>query len=71
MIMAKQLSGPIVDAVLKFQMGMGDGEAFRYLSAEADDLHATPFGFCVKGFTVTLNSAMTFGIPWAFGSRHC
>ncbi|SFU20322.1 hypothetical protein, partial [Pseudomonas marincola] len=30
----------------------GDDEAFRYLSAEADGLHATPFGFCVNSFTV-------------------
>lgn len=52
MIMAKKIRGPIVDEFLKIQEGMGDDEAFRYLSAEADGLHATPFGFCVNSFTV-------------------
>ncbi|MEW4348509.1 hypothetical protein ABZR71_20915 [Pseudomonas paraeruginosa] len=52
MIMAKKIRGPIVDEFLKIQKDMGDDEAFRYLSAEADGLHATPFGFCVNSFTV-------------------
>lgn len=52
MIMAKKIRGPIVDEFLKIQGSMGDNEAFRYLSAEADGLHATPFGFCVNSFTV-------------------
>lgn len=52
MIMARKIRGPIVDEFLKIQEGLGDDEAFRYLSAEADGLHATPFGFCVNSFTV-------------------
>ena len=52
MIMARKIRGPIVDEFLKIQADMGDDEAFRYLSAEADGLHATPFGFCVNSFTV-------------------
>lgn len=52
MIMAKKIRGPIVDEFLKIQKDMGDDEAFCYLSAEADGLHATPFGFCVNSFTV-------------------
>lgn len=52
MIMARKIRGPIVDEFLKIQEDMGDDEAFRYLSAEADGLHATPFGFCVNSFTV-------------------
>lgn len=52
MIMAKKIRGPIVDEFLKIQEDMGDDEAFHYLSAEADGLHATPFGFCVNSFTV-------------------
>ncbi|MDF3865377.1 hypothetical protein P3W53_12930 [Pseudomonas denitrificans (nom. rej.)] len=52
MIMAKKIRGPIVDEFLKIQKDMGDDEAFSYLSAEADGLHATPFGFCVNSFTV-------------------
>lgn len=52
MIMGKKIRGPIVDEFLKIQKDMGDDEAFRYLSAEADGLHATPFGFCVNSFTV-------------------
>lgn len=52
MIMAKRIRGPIVDEFLKIQEEMGDDEAFKYLSAEADGLHATPFGFCVNSFTI-------------------
>lgn len=52
MIMAKKIRGPIIDEFLKIQEDMDDDEAFRYLSAEADGLHATPFGFCVNSFTV-------------------
>jgi len=52
MIMAKKIRGPIVDEFLKIQKDLGDDEAFRYLSAEADGLHVTPFGFCVNSFTV-------------------
>lgn len=52
MIMAKKIRGPIVEEFLDIQQRLGDEEAFRYLSAEADGLHATPFGFCVNSFTV-------------------
>lgn len=52
MILARKIRGPIVDEFLEIQKSMGDEEAFRYLSAEADGLHATPFGFCVNSFTV-------------------
>ncbi|ROL70727.1 hypothetical protein [Pseudomonas vranovensis] len=52
MITANKIRGPIVDEFLQIQKDLGDDQAFSYLSAEADGLHATPFGFCVNSFTV-------------------
>lgn len=52
MIMANKIRGPIVDEFLEIQKEMGDDAAFQFLSAEADGLHATPYGFCVNSFTV-------------------
>ncbi|HCL4035931.1 hypothetical protein QOZ33_11830 [Pseudomonas aeruginosa] len=52
MILANKIRGPIVDEFLEIQKEMGDDVAFQFLSAEADGLHATPYGFCVNSFTV-------------------
>jgi hypothetical protein len=37
---------------LSVQREHGDDDAFAYLAAEADGLHATPYGFCLSSFTV-------------------
>lgn len=52
MIMANRVRGPIIDEFLRTQEELGDEAAFSYLSAEADGLHVTPYGFCVNSFTV-------------------
>lgn len=52
MIMSQKVRGPIVDAFLEIQRDQGDDVAFSFLSAEADGLHVTPYGFCINSFTV-------------------
>ena len=52
LILSGRGHGPIVDEFKKIQRELGDGAAFEYLSAEADGLHVTPYGFCVNSFTV-------------------
>lgn len=46
------VSGPIVDQFSAIQKGEGDQAAFDFLIAEADGLHATPYGLCLNSFTV-------------------
>lgn len=52
LIIAKKVSGPIIDEFLKIQAKEGDQAAFEYLEAEADGLHVTPYGLCVNSFVV-------------------
>lgn len=52
MIMARKVSGPIVEEFRRIQTELGDDAAFDYLDAEADGLHVTPYGFCLNSFTV-------------------
>lgn len=52
LIVARRVSGPIIDEFLKVQASKGDHAAFEYLEAEADGLHVTPYGLCVNSFIV-------------------
>lgn len=52
LILANRVKGPIIDEFVRVQRELGDDAAFAYLSAEADGLHVTPYGFCVNSFTV-------------------
>lgn len=52
MIATDKVSGPIVDEFRRVQRDLGDDAAFEYLDAEADGLHATPYGFCLSSFTI-------------------
>lgn len=52
LIIARRVSGPIIDEFLKVQASRGDQAAFEYLEAEADGLHVTPYGLCVNSFVV-------------------
>lgn len=52
MILAGKLRGPLVEEFIKVQRTRGDDAAFEYIAAEADGLHATPYGFCLSAFTV-------------------
>ncbi|MFM0218016.1 hypothetical protein [Paraburkholderia caledonica] len=44
--------GPIVREFKRIQAEEGDDAALRFLVAEADGFHATPYGFCLNSFTV-------------------
>lgn len=50
MIKANKISGPLINEFKTIQKTQGDEIAFSYLSAEADGLHVTPYGFCVNSF---------------------
>jgi hypothetical protein len=52
LIVARRVSGPIIDEFLEIQASKGDQAAFEYLEAEADGLHVTPYGLCVNSFVV-------------------
>ncbi|MBY6013723.1 hypothetical protein KUV75_02245 [Qipengyuania gaetbuli] len=52
LMLTGRMRGPIVEEFLEIQRESGDEEAFRYLAAEADGFHATPYGFCLSSFTV-------------------
>jgi len=52
LIIAKKVSGPIIEEFLKVQAKAGDQAAFEYLEAEADGLHVTPYGLCVNSFVI-------------------
>lgn len=52
LILSGRVSGPLVDRFQKIQVEEGDDQAFEFLVAEADGLHATPYGFCLNSFTV-------------------
>ena len=52
MIQSGKASGPIVDAFKQIQRSEGDTAAFKFLKAEADGFHATPYGHCLNSFTV-------------------
>lgn len=52
MIKANKISGPLINEFKNIQRTQGDEAAFSYLSAEADGLHVTPYGFCVNSFVV-------------------
>lgn len=67
MIMAKKVSGPIVDEFLRIQREQGDNAAFLYLDAEADGFHVTPYGFCLNSFTVEPSGTFSK----AFGKFFC
>ena len=45
-------SGPIVENFRKIQSELGDDEALEFLKVEADGFHSTPYGVCIKSFTV-------------------
>lgn len=52
MIQAGRASGPIVREFKSIQAKEGDEAALRFLAAEADGFHATPYGTCLNSFTV-------------------
>jgi hypothetical protein len=52
MISAGRANGPIVREFKHIQAQEGDEAALRFLSAEADGFHATPYGTCLNSFTV-------------------
>lgn len=52
LMLTRRMRGPIVEKFFEIQRESGDEEAFRYLAAEADGFHATPYGFCLSSFTV-------------------
>lgn len=52
MIESGLTSGPIVDSFRKIQSELGDKEALDFLKVEADGFHSTPYGVCIKSFTV-------------------
>lgn len=52
LMLTRRVRGPIVEEFLEIQRESGDEEAFRYLAAEADGFHTTPYGFCLSSFTV-------------------
>ena len=52
MISAGLASGPIVDEFKEIQSQLGDQAAYKFLAAEADGLHSTPYGHCINSFTV-------------------
>ena len=52
MITAGLAKGPIVDEFKELQQRLGDEAAYKFLAAEADGLHTTPYGHCVNSFTV-------------------
>ncbi|RWX20057.1 hypothetical protein EHI42_02470 [Rhizobium hidalgonense] len=51
MIKVNKVRGPVVDEFRRVQREYGDDAAFDYLNAEADGLHATPYGLCLNSFT--------------------
>ena len=52
LIASGRVSGPLVDRFKVIRREEGDEAAFDFLVAEADGLHATPYGFCLNSFTV-------------------
>lgn len=52
LISSGRVSGPLVDRFKAIRSEEGDDAAFDFLVAEADGLHATPYGFCLNSFTV-------------------
>jgi len=52
LIESGRAQGPIVREFKRIQAEEGDEAALRFLSAEADGFHATPYGFCLNSFTV-------------------
>ena len=52
MIAANKANGPIIDEFKCIQKAQGDIAAYKFLAAEADGLHTTPYGHCVNSFTV-------------------
>jgi len=52
MITAGLAKGPIIDEFKELQQRLGDEAAYKFLAAEADGLHTTPYGHCVNSFTV-------------------
>ena len=52
MIQAGRANGPIVREFKNIQAKEGDEAALRFLAAEADGFHATPYGTCLNSFTV-------------------
>lgn len=52
LISAGRANGPIVREFKHIQAKEGDDAALRFLSAEADGFHATPYGTCLNSFTV-------------------
>ncbi|MFZ3127305.1 MAG: hypothetical protein WA136_04735 [Rhodoferax sp.] len=52
LITAGRANGPIVREFKHIQAKEGDDAALRFLSAEADGFHATPYGTCLNSFTV-------------------
>lgn len=52
LIHAGWVDGPVVKEFQYIQATEGDEAALRYLIAEADGVHVTPYGFCITSFTV-------------------
>lgn len=52
LIKAGRATGPLVEKFREIQRRDGDELAFEFLKAEADGFHSTPYGHCIKSFTV-------------------
>lgn len=52
LIQAGRANGPIVREFKSIQAREGDAVALKFLAAEADGFHATPYGTCLNSFTV-------------------
>lgn len=52
LVVAGKANGPLTDKIKRIQLEEGDEAAFRFLKAEADGFHATPYGHCINSFTV-------------------
>lgn len=52
LIHAGWVDGPVVREFRHIQATEGDDAALKFLLAEADGVHVTPYGFCLTSFTV-------------------
>lgn len=52
MVQVGKANGPIVREFKRIQVEEGDMEALKFLMAEADGFHTTPYGTCLNSFTV-------------------
>jgi hypothetical protein len=52
LIRAGKMKGPLVEEFESILATEGEAVAFRFLAAEAEGFHVTPYGFCLNSFSV-------------------